>query len=322
MSVNYGQITVLPAPNVAILADGLGFPEGPVWMPDGSIILVEIQTKRLTRVAADGTKTTVAQMSGGPNGAALGPDGMIYVTNNGGFEWHQSEHGLFPGGRPADYVTGRIERVDPKTGAITTLYDQCDGKPLRGPNDLVIDAAGDIYFTDLGKRSDDEVQRGAVYYAKRDGSLIKRVAGPTFTANGCSLSPDGKVLYFVETESARLWAIDLVGPGQPKVVPFPSPNGARFVTQCGGRYQRFDSMAVDAAGNACVATLMNGGITIISPDGATIRHLPMPDVMTTNICFGGPDLGTAYVTLSASGRLAKFDWKSAVGTVGLRLNDH
>jgi gluconolactonase len=283
-------------------------------------VLVEIESRRLTRVAPDGTKSTVAQMTGGPNGAALGPDGMIYVTNNGGFAWAETEHGLFPTNLPPDYSGGRLERVDPKTGRIDVLFTECNGKPLRGPNDLVFDRDGNVYFTDLGKRRDDLVERGAVYYAKRDGSMIKLVAGPTFTANGCALSPDGKLLYFVETESARLWAVDLVGSGEAKRAPFPSPNGARFIAQCGGQYQRFDSMAVDAAGNVCVATLMHGGITIISPDGKNIRHLPLPDIMVTNICFGGPDLGTAYVTMSASGRLIKLDWKKAVGTVGLRLN--
>ena len=318
--MSYGNITQLPAPEFKVLATGLRFPEGPVWMPDGSIVLVEIENKRLTRIAPDGTKSTVSQMQGGPNGAALGPDGMIYVTNNGGFTWVETEHGLFPTSQPPDYTTGRLERVDPKTGQIETLYTACNGKRLRGPNDLVFDRDGNIYFTDLGKRRDDEIERGAVYFAKRDGSLIKSVAGPTFTANGCALSPDGKTLYFVETESARLWGVDLKAPGEPIRAPFPSPNGARFIAQCGGRYQRFDSMAVDAAGNICVATLMHGGITIISPDGGTIRHLPLPDFMVTNICFGGPDLATAYVTLSASGRLIQLDWKKAVSTVGLRLN--
>ena len=59
------------------------FPEGPVFMPDGSVIVVEIAGQRLTRVAPDGTKTTIAEMGGGPNGAAMGPDGKIYVCNNG-----------------------------------------------------------------------------------------------------------------------------------------------------------------------------------------------------------------------------------------------
>ena len=70
----------------------------------------------------------------------------------------------------------------------------------------------------------------------------------------------------------------------------------------------FDSLAVDSAGNICVATLMNGGITVISPDGRNVEHIPMPDHYATNICFGGPDLKTAYITLSMSGRLVAMDW--------------
>ena len=313
--------TILPQPEIREITTGLRFPEGPVWLPDGSIVLVEIEAKRLTRVAPDGKKSTVAQLTGGPNGAARGADGMIYVTNNGGFSWREAPEGLFPTFQPPDYSGGRLERVDPATGNVETLYTACDGRGLRGPNDLVIDANGDIYFTDLGKSRPTELDRAGVYYARRDGSLIRQMAGPTLTANGCSLSPDGKVLYFAETESARIWAIDLTAPGERKVHGFPSPNGARFVDQVGGRYQRFDSMAVDAAGNICVATLINGGITVISPDGQTIRFVPMPDLMTTNICFGGKDLATAYVTLSSGGRLVSFDWRKTIGTVGLKLND-
>jgi gluconolactonase len=313
--------TVLPTPAIHEITSGLRFPEGPVWLPDGSIALVEIEAKRLTRVTPDGRKSTIAEVPGGPNGAALGPDGMIYITNNGGFSWREAPEGLFPTFQPPDYSGGRLERVDPTTGRVEVLYTTCDGRGLRGPNDLVIDAHGDIYFTDLGKSRPTDIDRAGVYYAKRDGSLIKQMAGPTLTANGCSLSPDGRALYFAETESARVWAIDLDGPGMAKRAPFPSPNGGRFIAQVGGRYQRFDSMAVDAAGNICVATLINGGITIISPDGQTIRFIAMPDIMTTNICFGGKDLATAYVTLSAGGRLVAFDWRRAVGTVGLKLND-
>lgn len=311
----------LTAPELRQITDGLRFPEGPVWMPDGSIVLVEIEARRLTRVTAGGAKSTIAVLGGGPNGAALGPDGKIYVTNNGGFNWHDDPtYGLRPTGQADDYSGGRIERVDLATGAVETLYTHCNGHPLRGPNDLVFDAYGGFYFTDLGKTRAREIDRGGVYYARADGSSIVEVAFPTLTANGCALSPDGATLYFAETESARLWAVDLDGPGKPRRAPWPSPHGGRLVAQCGGALQRFDSMAVDAAGNICIATLINGGITIISPDGRTIRHLPLPDVYTTNICFGGADLATAYVTLSGSGRLAAFDWRTAVGTVGLRLN--
>jgi gluconolactonase len=315
------SITVLPIPEIRELATDLRFPEGPVYMPDSSIVLVEIEARRLTRILPNGRKHVLAQMTGGPNGAALGPDGFLYVTNNGGFKWREVAQGLFPVAQADDYSGGRLERVDAETGRIETLYTACDGRGLRGPNDLVIDPHGDIYFTDLGKTRAHDMDRGGVYYARRDGSAIKQMAGPTLTANGCSLSPDNTALYFAETESARVWAVDLKAPGEPVRAPFPSPNGARFIAQVGGHYQRFDSMAVDASGNICVATLINGGITIIAPDGTDIRFIPMPDFMPTNICFGGPDLATAFVTLSAGGRLISFDWRKAVGTVGLKLND-
>ncbi|MGI4941912.1 MAG: SMP-30/gluconolactonase/LRE family protein, partial [Janthinobacterium lividum] len=74
--------------------------------------------------------------------------------------------------------------------------------------------------------------------------------------------------------------------------------------------------AVDAEGNICVATLISGAITVIAPDGRLIRTVQMPDPYTTNICFGGPELRTAFVTLSGSGRLIAMPWEEA----GLRLN--
>jgi gluconolactonase len=310
-------MTAAGSPKLREMTNGLRFPEGPIAMPDGSVILVEIAAQRLTRVAPDGTKTAIANVPGGPNGAALGPGGMIYVCNNGGFNWHDDPVlGLRPTGQADDYSGGRIERVDPATGKIETLYAACDGKPLRGPNDLVFDAHGGFYFTDLGKARARDLDRGGVYYAKADGSLICEIAYPTLMANGCGLSPDGTTLYFAETESARVWAMDIVAPGEVKRLPFPSPHGARLLAQCGGTYQRFDSMAVDRAGNVCVATLINGGITVISPDGQSVRHIPLPDIYTTNICFGGPDLKTAYVTLSGTGKLVAVDWDRP----GLRLN--
>jgi len=70
---------------IRILAEGLKFPEGPVAMPDGAIVLVEIERETISRVAADGTVDVLAQVGGGPNGLALGPDGALYVCNNGGF---------------------------------------------------------------------------------------------------------------------------------------------------------------------------------------------------------------------------------------------
>ena len=82
-----------------------------------------------------------------------------------------------------------------------------------------------------------------------------------------------------------------------------------------GGFQRFDSLAVDGAGNICVATLVNGSISVVAPSGGLVSQIPMPDMFCTNICFGGPGLRTAYMTLSGTGQLVAMEWP----VVGLRL---
>jgi gluconolactonase len=291
------------------LATGLQFPEGPVALDDGSVLLVEIARGTLSRVLPDGTVQVVADLGGGPNGAALGPDGAVYVCNNGGFRWHTEDDGcLRPIAQADDYAGGRIERVDLATGRFERLFDSVDGVPLRGPNDLVFDAHGGFYFTDLGKVRPTEIDRGGVFYGHADGRSASVIARPVMTPNGIALSPDGHTLYYAETEGARLWAFDLDGPGSVRKEGWPSPHGGRMLAASpGGTSQRFDSMAVDAFGNLCIATLIHGGITVISPDGRTANHIALPDRYTTNLCFGGKDRRTAYVTLSGSGRLIAID---------------
>ena len=301
------------------IASGLQFPEGPVALDDGSVLVVEIARGTLSRVTMDGRIHVVAALGGGPNGAAIGPDGAVYVCNNGGFRWHTEADGCHrPIGQAADYSGGRIERVDLATGRFEHLYDTVEGLGLRGPNDIVFDAHGGFYFTDLGKVRDTEIDRGGVFYGLPDGSAARVIARPVMTPNGIALSPDGQTLYYAETEGARVWAFDIEAPGRVRKDAWPSPNGARMLTASpGGHWQRFDSMAVDALGNVCVATLMHGGITTVSPDGATTRFVPLPDRFTTNLCFGGPERRTAFVTLSGSGRLIAIDdWP----VPGLKLN--
>ncbi len=297
-----------------ILATGLRFPEGPVWMRDGSVVLVEIARGTVTRVAGDGTTSVVATPGGGPNGLAVGPDGALYCCNNGGFVWTEADGLLRPTMQAPDYKGGWIERIDLQDGTVRLLYDRCGEHRLRGPNDIVFDGQGGFYFTDLGKTRARDRDHGGVYYARADGSHIVEIAHPVLTPNGIGLSPDGRTLYVAETETARLWAFDLAAPGEVRRRPFPSPHGGRLICGLGG-YQRFDSLAVDGQGNICVATLVTGCITVIAPDGRVLRQVPFPDLWVTNICFGGPDLRTAYVTLAGTGRLASMPWPEP----GLRL---
>jgi gluconolactonase len=301
----------LAVPGARILAEGLRFPEGPVVMPDGSIVLVEIAAGRLTRVTPQGGISVVATPGGGPNGLALGPDGMLYCCNNGGFAWVDEPGRLRPHGVPADYAGGRIERIDPATGAVTRLYDSCDGRKLSGPNDIVLDGKGGFWFTDLGKVRARDRDVGAVYWAALDGSRIVEAAMPVHGgANGIGLSPDGGTLYVAETETGRLWAFEVLGPGELRKEPWPSPAGGRMLCQMPG-FRRLDSLAVTAAGNVCVATLVAGEITTVAPDGTILDVVRCDERMPTNICFGGPDRRTAYITLSNTGRLLEMPWPEA-----------
>lgn len=298
-----------------LLADGLRFPEGPIAMADGSILLVEIEAGTLLRIAPDGNRAIVAKLEGGPNGAALGPDGKVYICNNGGFAWHEDGEGLRPAGAPPGDPAGWIERVDLETGKVERLYSGDGAVPFRGPNDLVFDRQGGFWFTDAGKGTPRSVHRGGVYYARTDGSFIEEVIFPMWQTNGIGLSAAEDRLYVAETITGRVWEFEVIAPGKIRKQPFPSPHGGLLLAGLPG-FQLFDSLALDSAGNICVATLMNGGITVISPDGGTIEHLELPDRFVTNICFGGAELRTAYVTLSSTGRLVAFDWPRP----GLRLN--
>lgn len=301
--------------NLKTIATGLRFPEGPIAMNDGSVILVEIEAKTLTRIGTDGARSVIAQLEGGPNGAALGPDGKIYVCNNGGFAWIEDGLGLRPHGAPPGDPVGWIERVDPDTGAVERLYDGGGPVKFRGPNDIVFDSSGGFWFTDAGKVNPRMIHRGGVYYGRIDGSPLVEAVYPMWQANGIGLSPAEDRLYVAETVTGRLWEFEIAGPGEVHKAGFPSPQGGRLLAGIAG-YKLFDSLAVDSAGNVCVATLMEGGLTVVSPDGNSVEHVPLPDHYVTNICFGGPDFRTAYVTLSHSGRLVSFEWPRP----GHRLN--
>ena len=285
------------------VASGLRFPEGPVAMPDGSVILVEIEAGRITRVAPNGTKTTVAEPGGGPNGLAIGPDGKLYCCNNGGFAWRETNGFLTPHGQPDDYSGGRIERIDIATGAVEILYKDGDfGCSLRGPNDIVFDSHGGFWFTDHGKSRDRERDITGIFYAKADGTQLEEVIFPSENPNGIGLSPDGKTLYAAETYTCRLVAFDIVAPGT-----VASAAGTPLYRPAG--YKFFDSLGVEACGNICMATIGECGISVISPAGELVEFVATDDVFTTNICWGGADLMDAYITCSGSGRLVKTRWK-------------
>lgn len=273
-----------------IIAEGLAFPEGPVVMADGSVIVVELAGGRITR-CWNGRTETVCDIGGGPNGAAIGPDGALYVCNSGGLDLAKLQNARGPGHE------GRVERVDLDTGKVERLYDSCDGIALEAPNDIVFDSEGRIWFTDLGKTHDGIRTASGLFSALPDGSSVSAIHRHAVSYNGVGLSPDGAYIYVADTHQARLWRYDRKVEAQRPawVATAPGPAG-------------FDSLAVTAAGNICVATLYDGGISTITPDGAVSKFAIDGEPYVTNIAFGGGDMRDAYITLSTTGRLVKTRW--------------
>lgn len=298
------------------MTTGLRFPEGPVACADASVIVTEIEAGRITRCLPDGSRRIVAETGGGPNGLALGPDGMLYCCNNGGFDYVESGGLLIPHGIAANYSGGRIERIDVATGNVEVLYKSGDfGCVLRGPNDIVFDGHGGFWFSDHGKNDLTARVRDitGIFYAKADGSFMQEVVWPSENPNGIGLSPDGKMLYAAETYTCRLMAFSIVEPGRVDLTAGLGGAGVPLYRPAG--YKFFDSLGVEECGNVCVATIGESGISVVSPSGELVEFVATDDPFTTNICWGGADMMTAYVTLSGTGRLVKRAWARP----GLRL---
>ena len=295
--------------DTTVIASGLEFPEGPVCDPDGSIYFVEIRGGRVRKIAPDGTLSVFAKPGGGPNGAARGPDGALYITNNGGFAWRKG----LPIGPAPDYKTGRIERIDAE-GKVERIYTSCEGAQLSAPNDLVFDAEGNFYFTDPIHRDpavrelphQPTKRKGSVYYASPDGTHIHRVATDLQHPNGIGLTPDGKTLLVAETFASGLCAFPILAPGE---------LGERqpFCSLQDGYHP--DGFCLDEEGYVLVCGVLGGGIIVFDPTGKQVDLIPREDKVVTNIAFGGLESKTLYITESGLGRVVTMEW----GRKGLEL---
>jgi gluconolactonase len=323
-----------------VVCSGLRYPEGPIATPDGGVLLCELAGGTLTKVAPDGTSRVVATLGGSPNGAAVGPDGKVYVCNSGGFDFiYVGSKGIalapydgalcVAANQPGNYTGGSIQRVDIATGQFETVYTTFQGSrgegtlPLKGPDDIVFDKAGGFWFSDWGKSRPRDRDTTGVYYAKTDGSSITEVLFPRNAPNGIALSPDGTRLYVAETYTRQVLYWDLAAPGA--IAPTGNAiDHAHLLTASIPGQGILDSMAVDADGNLYVATLLpqgevfasNGGLTVISPQGEILEFIETAvggifDPLPSNICFGGPNRSTAFVTLGGSGRLVACEMQNA-----------
>jgi gluconolactonase len=282
-----------------VTATGLQFPEGPVAMDDGSVLVVEIEGGSLARVHPDGTVARI-HCGGGPNGAAFGPDGAVYVGNDGGLVFTTEGDIRFPCELAADNPGGSVQRVDLESGAVSEVFTHADGTRIGGLNDIVFDGSGSCYIVDT--------TIGLLYYADPIARAIAIAASGLEIPNGAGLSPDGRRLYVSETYTGRVVAWDVSAPG--------TLTNERELYSTGGAHG-WDGLAVDGAGNVCISNLQRSGITVLAPDGTVVDHFVTPehDPYVTNICFGGNDGNTAYICSSGRGILYAVDWP----WTGLRL---
>lgn len=250
--------------------------------------------KTITRITPDG-KGSVWAETGAPNGHKVLADGTHLVCD-------ASHHAVL--------------HLDANGKVIGKASAECEGKPLRGPNDLCLDPKGGFYFTDPGG-SGKEKPIGTVHYVDAKGKTHLVAEGLAFP-NGIVLRPDGKTLLVAESQRNRVLAYPVKEPG--KVGPMtvfadlPTKDGEQIDNQP-------DGMCLDADGNLYVAHYGMRQVQVLSPEGKVLRRYPGGTLTTSNVAFGGPKMDQLYVTgamgkeQGTPGALFRLDLKGARGLV-------
>jgi gluconolactonase len=268
------------------------FLEGPAADAEGNVFFSDIAGNRILKMDTKAAVTTFRADSGRTNGNCFDAQGRLISCEGG-------EQG--PGRR-------RIVRTDMKTGTITVLTDQFDGKRYNSPNDCCVDARGRIWFTDPrygADRTDLEMDVEAVYCI--DDGKVKRVLTQKEIdrPNGIAVAPDDKTLYVIDSHpkvggNRKIWAFDLAADG--------SLSKQRAVYDF-GKGRGGDGMRIDVNGNLWVAAGINrprgnpgesldvpAGVYVIAPSGKLLGRVPIPEDLITNVAFGGRERKTLYVT--------------------------
>jgi gluconolactonase len=263
----------LPAPDTVMTVELFRVPnycEGVCFDHDGNGYIS--WGKSITKFSLDG-KNAVWAETGAPNGHKILADGSHLVCD-------ASQHAVL---RLAS--DGKL--LDPAS-------KECDGKPLRGPNDLTLDTPnGGFYFSDPGGSSIDNLI-GTIHYVDKAGKTTLLDDGLAFP-NGIVLAPDGKKLFLAESQKNRVLVYDVTAPGkvgEPKVfAELPRKN-----MEAGQIDNQPDGMCLDAAGNLYVAHYGMKQVQVLDPTGKLIRQYDGGNTTTSNVAFGGPEMNQLFIT--------------------------
>jgi gluconolactonase len=271
-----------------VVADGIVFGEGPVWVPDGvpggpSLVVTSVPAGALYRVGAGGgSAEQLAETGGGANGAALAADGSIVVTQNGGMDFSKLPLAV---DYPYHPTTPGLQLAT-LDGGVRYLADE----GLQAPNDLVVGPDGTVYFTDPPHFPLPPEPSGRVMVYEPDGGLRVFAEGFMY-CNGIALDRDG-ALVVVE------------GRGLQRLLP---DGGREWIVEQLGRGGG-DGFCLDVDGNYYVAATVDHGVRVVDPHGKELDFLALDgDGVTTNCCFGGADGRTLFATDAIPGRVVAWE---------------
>ncbi len=264
----FGGEIIAPGETLKKLAGGFAFTEGPACDADGNVFFTDQPNDRILKWSTDGKLTTFMQPSGRANGLCFDRSGNLWAC--------------------AD-ETNALWRIAP-SGKVTLVIAAYQGKLLNGPNDVWLRPNGGLYFTDpfyqrpYWKRGPKEQDCEGVYYVARDQSQVRRVIDDLKQPNGIIGAPDGSKLYVADIGANRTYSYRIHADG--------SLDEKKPFCEMGS-----DGMTIDNRGNVY---LTSKGVFVFSSTGKQLEHIEVPEEWTANVCFGGKDRHTLFITASKS----------------------